>query len=417
MASYVEGTRQQIPWSVEGNQNDPDYQMVQWFMQRRPDVWNALRSQGTTKLVDAFNEWMWGSRGDPRGQLWASQPGRQPAEVRQAGGLINYLKTLGWEDKSAMFDTPSGPKSLAQMNQELLAANWSGPGVGFGPGADNGYDTAAVSQQYGVTTNTTPTPATTPNLTPGTPPPGWPPGVPFLVPATGQQQTLQNQQAQVRANTEAEQRRIMEQQANANYATRVGEIGQSSRNYIQSLFLGTPDTTQPAPPPPTDGSVPYWWPQGVAWPNIPAGQVPTPEQIDTYLAAWDAYERNRINEQGQNQTRQLAESGFAANPRGDYLGNPTLMASVAATAKKNPLYAAAYQNAGLSEFFSAGSNPTFGYVAGKHIPVRDMLNMGIQDRGIMESFASYSKQDPADFYADFERARPKGQVAGATRFR
>ena len=216
------------------------------------------------------------------------------------------------------------------------------------------------------------------------------------MPATGQQQTLQNQQAQVRANTEAEQRRIMEQQANANYATRVGEIGQSSRNYIQSLFLGTPDTTQPAPPPPTDGSVPYWWPQGVAWPNIPAGQVPTPEQIDTYLAAWDAYERNRINEQGQNQTRQLAESGFAANPRGDYQGNPTLMASVAA---------------------QAGSNPTFGYVAGKHIPVRDMLNMGIQDRGIMESFASYSKQDPADFYADFERARPKGQVAGATRFR
>jgi hypothetical protein len=406
MGSFARGTRDVLTeWSPE------DQAFARFILDKRPDIRQAmLRRDPNNSAANMVNDFFFGQgTGD-----W-----KRGGSIGTGNGtsLLNYAKQLGWQDTSPVYTLGDGSTmSQAEMGQRLFQAGWGGENGSVlqnNGASDADVLNAFTRTQGGQTSGGT----TAPQMVPGTPPPGWPPGVPFLVPAAGQQQTLQNQQSQIRANNEAEQRRIMEQQSNANYQTRVGEIGQNSRNYIQSLFLGTPQTVQPAPAIPTDGSVPYWWPQGVAWPNIPAGQVPTPEQIDTYLAAWDSYERNRINEQGQNQTRQLAESSLAANYRPGYQGNQALMATVAAQAKQNPFYQQAYERAGLGQDFSAGSNPTFGFVAGRHIPVRDMLNMNSRDRGIMESFASYSGQDPADLYQDFEIARPKGQVAAPTRFR
>lgn len=65
----------------------------------------------------------------------------------------------------------------------------------------------------------------------------------------------------------------------------------------------------------------------------------------------------------------------------------------------------------------SGTNPDFAFVAGRHINTRDMLRANPTRRGIMESLASFSGQDPADWMADWERHRPRGTAPGATRFR
>lgn len=66
--------------------------------------------------------------------------------------------------------------------------------------------------------------------------------------------------------------------------------------------------------------------------------------------------------------------------------------------------------------YSGGTNPLFSYVSGRHQNVREWDRMAPTQRAVTHSLASFSGQDPADWDADRERARPKGMKAGPTRF-
>lgn len=99
------------------------------------------------------------------------------------------------------------------------------------------------------------------------------------------------------------------------------------------------------------------------------------------------------------------------------VNNARTSAQVGSWLQGTPMVQQAYQRAGLPGSFSAGSNPDFNYLAGRHISTQNMLGSSPSQQGLMQSMASFSGQNADDWLTDWERARPRGQTARATSFR
>ena len=416
MGSFIRGTRDVL------NEFDPgDSQFAQWLLSQMDQSTRSMilgRSASTDSPANAVNNYFFGGQSHKAGTWKSIGTGNGTA-------LLDTAKRYGWQDQSPVYNVGGQSISQAEMGHRLFSAGWGGENgsVLQNNGASDQDVLTAFTRTTGGNPGTTGGAAN--GYTPGDPPPGWPPGVPFLVPNAGQPPNPAYLSSQLRATNEAEQRRIIEQQANANYQTRVGEIGQSPRNIVQSAMLNAPQTEQPAPAPPADGQPPYWWPQGVPYPQVPAGQVPSPDQIDMYLQAWHQYELNRIDEQGQNQTRQLSESNLAANPRNGYQSNPQMVQAAISALQADPMVK------GLVGLAGPQTGGAFNFVNGRNLPLQPWLVAPdqVQQGGVSmarnpngsqaqmtSALASFGGTDPTDFWASLETARPRGAVASPTRW-
>lgn len=141
----------------------------------------------------------------------------------------------------------------------------------------------------------------------------------------------------------------------------------------------------------------------------------------------------------RQQQTDLQRAELAANPRnfiqyflsgGQAQGGPAASdaATVGSWFQNSPRVQASFANVGLqpagqptqgatSQGYNGGNNPLFSFISGRHQDVREWDQMNPTDRALNEAAASFSGQDPADWNADRERARPQGYATGASRWR
>lgn len=83
----------------------------------------------------------------------------------------------------------------------------------------------------------------------------------------------------------------------------------------------------------------------------------------------------------------------------------------------SPYVQKAYSSVGLNPMtVNGGSNPDFGFTAGRHWNTRDALNANKSEQNLREGLASFSGQDWTDYMNDWSQARPKGEAAAPTRY-
>ena len=92
-------------------------------------------------------------------------------------------------------------------------------------------------------------------------------------------------------------------------------------------------------------------------------------------------------------------------------------AAVGSFLQSTPFVQQQYARAGMAAGTGAGSNPNFNYLGGRKIGWQEGMDATPSERGLMESLASFSGQDPTDWNTDWQRSRPQGRTAGASSFR